>query len=113
VSGTSSAIDTDQRVTRHFLQVMRFTNSTLLVRGLQRDVGRWLTNSALVYEPKLGRREGSRGVSTNEYPVQLYTEAQINFGDLTPDLTYRMLLVFNTNCSKGYEGPTHKTFVNP
>jgi len=38
-----------------------------------------LTNSALVYEPKCG------GLSQW---VKLYTRAQINFGDLTPYLTY-------------------------
>ncbi len=46
----------------------------------------WLTNSALVYEPKCGGSEGElRGLSRW---VQLYTGAQINFGDLTPYLTY-------------------------
>jgi hypothetical protein len=30
---------------------------------------------------------GSCGVSANEY-LQLYTGAQINYGDLTPNLTY-------------------------
>ncbi len=45
----------------------------------------WLTNSALVYEPKCG---GSCGVSANEVQyLQLYAGAQINFGDLTPYLT--------------------------
>jgi hypothetical protein len=46
----------------------------------------WLTNSALVHEPKCGRRGGICGVSANEYSV--YTGAQINFGDLAPNLTY-------------------------
>jgi hypothetical protein len=45
----------------------------------------WLTNSDLVYETKCG---GSCGVSANEYSSQLYTRAQINFGDLAPYLTY-------------------------
>ncbi len=45
----------------------------------------WLTNSALVYEPKSGGRGELRGISQW---VQLYTGAQINFGDLTPHLTY-------------------------
>ncbi len=40
----------------------------------------WMTNSALVYEPKCGGREG--------VAEQLYTEDQINFGDLSPYLTY-------------------------
>jgi hypothetical protein len=45
----------------------------------------WQTNSALVYEPKCGG-EGGCGVSANEYS---FTHgAQINFGDLTPYLTY-------------------------
>jgi hypothetical protein len=45
----------------------------------------WLTNSALVYEPKCGGR-GSCGVSVNDYS---FTHgAQINFGDLSPYLTY-------------------------
>jgi hypothetical protein len=40
----------------------------------------WLTNCALVYEPKGGG--GGCGVSANEYSCA--HEAQINFGDLTP-----------------------------
>jgi hypothetical protein len=50
----------------------------------------WLTNSALVYEPKRGGRGGesceSCGVSANEYSCA--HGAQINFRDLTPYLTY-------------------------
>ncbi len=38
----------------------------------------WLTNSALVYEPKCEGSGGVGGVSANE----LYTEAQIHFGDM-------------------------------
>ncbi len=46
----------------------------------------WLTNmSPLVYEPKCGGRGELRGLSQW---VQLDTGAQINFGDLTPYLTY-------------------------
>ncbi len=46
----------------------------------------WLTNSALVYEPKCGGERGElRGISQW---VQLYTGAQINFGDLTLYSTY-------------------------
>jgi hypothetical protein len=45
----------------------------------------WLTNSALVYEPKCGGGSGC-GVSANEYSCA--HGAQINFGDLTPRLTY-------------------------
>ncbi len=45
----------------------------------------WLDNSALVYEPKCGGSEGElRGLSRW---VQLYTGAQINFGDLALYLT--------------------------
>ncbi len=44
----------------------------------------WLTNSALVYEPKCGG--GGCGISANEYSCA--HGAQINFGDLTPYLTY-------------------------
>ncbi len=47
----------------------------------------WLTNSALVYEPKCGGRGELRGISQW---VQLYTGAQINF-DLTPYLTYEQI----------------------
>ncbi len=43
----------------------------------------WLTNSALVYEPKC--RGGGGSLSEWE---QLYTGAQIKFGYLTPYLTY-------------------------
>ncbi len=47
----------------------------------------WLTNSALVCEPKCWGRGDGCGVSANEY-IQLYTGAQINFGDRTSYLTY-------------------------
>ncbi len=47
----------------------------------------WLTNSALVYEPKCGERGGG-GLWGLSQSVQLYTGAQINFGDLSPYLTY-------------------------
>ncbi len=46
----------------------------------------WLTNSALVYEPKCGGGGGC-GVSANEYSYEPHG-VQINFGDLTPYLTY-------------------------
>ncbi len=42
----------------------------------------WLTNGALVYEPKCGGLQ----VSANEYSCA--HGGQINFGDLTPYLTY-------------------------
>jgi hypothetical protein len=45
----------------------------------------WLTNSALVYEPKCGGGGGC-GVSANEYSCK--HGAQINFGDLTPYFSY-------------------------
>ncbi len=47
----------------------------------------WLTTSVLVYKRECGGRGGvaeSKPMST----AQLYTGAQINFGDLTPYLTY-------------------------
>jgi hypothetical protein len=47
----------------------------------------WLTKSDLVYEPKCGGGERIAGPhSANEY-LQLYTGAQIKFGDLTPYLS--------------------------
>ncbi len=50
----------------------------------------WLTNSALVYESKCGGRGGGGcGVSANEYSCA--HEAQINFGYLTPYLTYGLV----------------------
>ncbi len=53
----------------------------------------WLTNSALVMSPeKCARGEGGvRGLTFSLW-VQRYTGAQINFGDLTPYLTYAMKL---------------------
>ncbi len=61
--------------------------ATGLVRGFYRSGFRlsWLTNSALVYEPKCGGR-GSCGVSANEYSCT--HGAQISFWDPTPYLTY-------------------------
>jgi hypothetical protein len=48
----------------------------------------WLTNSALVYEPKCrGRGLGGELWCLSQW-IQLYTGAQINFGDLIPYLTY-------------------------
>jgi hypothetical protein len=55
----------------------------------------WLTYSDLVYEPKCGEdragRGGGCGVSANEYSCAC--EAQINIGNLTPYITYPMLLL--------------------
>jgi hypothetical protein len=48
-----------------------------------------MTNSALVYEPKCA---GGGGVVR----YQLYKGAQINFGDLTPYLTYAHDEAFET-----------------
>ncbi len=45
----------------------------------------WLINSALVHEPKCEGKGGLRGL-TNEYSSA--HGAQINFGDVTPYLTY-------------------------
>jgi hypothetical protein len=42
----------------------------------------WLTNSSLVHEPKCGGKGGVAG------PLPTSTAVQINFGDLTPYLTY-------------------------
>jgi hypothetical protein len=57
--------------------------------GLQKDVVyvSWLTNSALVYEPKCGGGGGLRGLS---YEYSWANRAPKNFGDLTPYLTYSM-----------------------
>jgi hypothetical protein len=46
----------------------------------------WLTNSALVYEPNDRDPRGSCGISASE--CSCAHGAQINFGDLTPYLTY-------------------------
>jgi hypothetical protein len=47
----------------------------------------WLTNSALVYEPKCEGREGVAGIKPTSTAVHMETGAQINLGDLTPYLT--------------------------
>jgi hypothetical protein len=67
---------------RQAYRVTNFFPYTALQEVKKRCHLYWLTNSALVYEPK-GR---GCGVSANEHTVQLYTEAQINLGDLTPYL---------------------------
>jgi hypothetical protein len=46
----------------------------------------WLTNSALVYEPKCGG--GVAGSQTMSTAVHKAHGAQINFGELTPYLSY-------------------------
>jgi hypothetical protein len=57
----------------------------------------WLTNSDLVYESKC-EGGGGCGVSANEYSCAL--EAQINFGELTPYLTYAGYRVRTVNYYK-------------
>jgi hypothetical protein len=60
-------------------------HSAMMVQGVTfRCRLSWLNNSALVYEPEQGGGEGVAG----SQPVQLYTGPQINFGYLTPYLTY-------------------------
>ncbi len=46
----------------------------------------WLTNSAHVIEPKCGGKGGGELQGLSPQCIQLYTGAQINFGDLTPYL---------------------------
>ncbi len=61
----------------------------------------WLTNSALVHEPKCVGG-GGFGVSASE---RLYTGAQINFGDLTP---YLIWAVGHPTPSRTKSEPNHK-----
>ncbi len=61
-----------------------YTDRTQLLGGYKDMSSSWLTNSALVYEPKYGGRGGVAGFGQW---VQMCTGAQINFGDLTPYLT--------------------------
>ncbi len=68
----------------------------VLQAGVQGDVVHldWpITNSAFVYEPKCGGGGEWRGLGQW---VQLYTGAQINFGDLTPYSTYDSRLKLRT-----------------
>jgi hypothetical protein len=61
-------------------------------RGLQRDVvylGGPIAPSYMSANAGGGRE--LRGLTANEY-MQLYTGAQINFGDLTPYLTYGQMI---------------------
>ncbi len=65
----------------------------------------WLTNSALVNEPKWGREGGQGGFAGPQLmstAVQWYTGAQINFGDLTPSLTYGCMVLFLLLCCIRY-----------
>jgi hypothetical protein len=62
------------------------------IRGCSQGVTKrcrlsWLTNSALVYDPKCLERRGGGELRGLSQRVQLYTGAQINLGDLTPYLT--------------------------
>ncbi len=71
--------------------------------GGYKEMSIWLTKCALVYEPKCWGG-GSYGVSAGlSQWVQLYTGAQINFGDLTPYLTYDVDPVQILGC-RGGEG---------
>jgi hypothetical protein len=72
---------------RRAYRVTNFFPYTALQGVTKRCRLSWLTNSSLVYEHKCG----GFGVSANEHTVQLYTGAQINFGDLTPYFTYAAL----------------------
>jgi hypothetical protein len=58
------------------------------VQGVTKRCLHWLTNSALAFEPKFGGGggEGVCRISANEFSCA--HGAQINFGDLTPNLTY-------------------------
>ncbi len=71
----------------------------LLLRGLQRDVV--YLGPDLVYEPKCG---GSGGVAGSQ---PMSTGAQINFGGLTPYLTY----AFNIAGGCGMEPTQVQCFV--
>jgi hypothetical protein len=51
----------------------------------------WLTNGALAYEPKCGGRGGYSGFSANAYSIA--QRVQINFGDLTPYVTYDSVIL--------------------
>ncbi len=95
------------KIIRHYLGVLKMCSnrnhgiweieqSIIMQWNLQISLGQgvtkrtrlsWLTNSALVYEPKDGGRGELRGLCQW---VQMYTGAQTNIGDLTPYLTYGM-----------------------
>jgi hypothetical protein len=74
----------------------------------------WLTNSALVYEPKCGGRGVVAGSQSLSKAVNNAHGAQINFGDLTPYLTYasqRLTLEDEiTPCRVGFESQRHAEF---
>jgi hypothetical protein len=64
----------------------------MYLRGHKRCRLSWLTNSALVYEPICGGGGGVGGKFAGSQPMSTAVHkahrAQINFGDLTPHLTY-------------------------
>jgi hypothetical protein len=74
-----------RRNTTYFTRLSKFQLSLVRFRVVtRRSRPSWLTNSALVYEPKCGGG-GGYGVSANE--LSCAHGAYINFGDLTPYLT--------------------------
>ncbi len=83
------------------LDIARLSSEVLLtvVQGVKKKCRlSWLTNSALVYEPKC--RGGGCGVSDNNYSCA--HGVQINFGDLAPFLTYAIVHLQRTKtCRPG------------
>ncbi len=74
----------NHRITTELLECKKLKGSSQGV--IKRCHLSWLTNRALVYEPKCEGGEGGCGISANEYSCA--HGAKINFGDLTPYLTY-------------------------
>ncbi len=79
------------RSAQNLFQISSFSIPYLLNQGVTKRCRlSWLTNSALLYEPKCGVRgggvAGSRPISTAVLAAVPYTGAQINFGELTPYL---------------------------
>ncbi len=91
---------------RTILRVVLITACQSYPRGYNLSITKrcrlsWLTNSALVNEPKCGGGRELR-VSANEYSCA--HGAQRNFGDLTPYLTYGLTsLLLNIFFFKGVE----------
>jgi hypothetical protein len=73
----------------------------------------WLTNSALVYEPKYGGGGGDCVVSAHEYSCA--HGAQIYFGDLTPYLNCVQGSYSANLCSLAYryDNPILTRFLAP
>ncbi len=78
-----------------------------LCRGLQRDIVylSW-PKTPLIYEPNGGGERELRGLSKW---VELYTGAQMNFGDLDPYLTYgimqlQMYIIYSSIWGRGGGG---------